>query len=325
MSSQDIFLPDLPFPDVIELLDYEAILAELKRQFNALQPNLINENGKAVVLAAELIELTNGEKFWKVPFNKEAGLFYLNLESDPDVRLLEISAYRELLLRQRVNDASLAVFAAYAKGNDQDELFKIFGLQRLLIKEATDKEPAIYESDEEFRRRYALALDKFTTAGSEKSYEYHGLSSHAQVKDISVVSPAPTESNVNVLSRIDNGFSNDDLLNAVESTLREIRPNSELVHVRSAEIIEYEINISVIFNYGPSPNPVIAQIQNNLKAYVDKYHRLGADIEQSAISAESHLAGVHRVEFNMNLPIRCERHQAPFCTNINVSFGGRDE
>jgi len=326
MSSQDIFLPDLPVPDVVQILDYEAILSELKTQFNAIQPNLIDENSHAIVKSADLVESTNGERYWKIPVDKESGLFYLDLESDPVTRLLEVAAYRELLLRQRINDAALAVMPAYCKGSDQDELFKVFGLERLMIKEPTDTEFAIYEPDEAFRRRYALALDQFTTAGSEESYLYHALSADGRVKDASGYSPSASEVVITILGRDGSGIAPSSLLAIVSDALndKKTRPIADQLIIQSAEIIRYSINVCLILNYGPSPEPVLELARKNLNAFVQSHHKLGADIELTAIAAKTHLTGVHRVEFDMSLPIRCEQWQAPFCTGINVAFGGRD-
>ncbi len=42
----------------------------------------------------------------------------LELESEPATKLLQENAYRELLLRQRINEAAQAVMVAYAMGGD---------------------------------------------------------------------------------------------------------------------------------------------------------------------------------------------------------------
>jgi phage-related baseplate assembly protein len=289
-STQAIYLPNLPMPDVIEHLDYEEILAAIKQQFNALKPNLIDQSGRAVVLPAQYIEAANGEKYWKVPVDSVAGLFYLDLESDPATRLLEIAAYRELILRQRVNDAALAVMPAYTTGLDQDELYKIWGLERLLIEPADElnsiSHPAIYESDTDFRRRYALALDQFTTAGSEHSYIYHGLSADGQVKDITTFAPNGAEVVITVLSQSGNGEPTVELLQTVYDYLsdKKKRPIADDLAVQPAEIIEYQINANLIFNYGPSPDEVLAQVNKNLENYIKNQHRLGFDIELTALA-----------------------------------------
>lgn len=92
-----IDLSRLPAPAVIEALDYEQILAEMK---------------------ASAIEA--------MPEIEEA----LALESEPAVKVLEVCAYYVLLARARVNDAGKAVMLAFAQGSDLDHLGALFGVAR---------------------------------------------------------------------------------------------------------------------------------------------------------------------------------------------------
>ncbi|MDL8924086.1 hypothetical protein QS930_24625 [Escherichia coli] len=55
------------------------------------------------------------------------------LESDPAVKLLEIVAYREIIITARVNQGMLAVLLAFAKGSDLDQIGANFDCLRLLI------------------------------------------------------------------------------------------------------------------------------------------------------------------------------------------------
>lgn len=90
----------LPAPDVVQSLDYDTILSEMLADLRHRAPELT-----ALV------------------------------ESDPAYKILQVAAYRELLLRQRVNDAGRSVMLAYAKGRDLDHLAALFGLQRQRIEE----------------------------------------------------------------------------------------------------------------------------------------------------------------------------------------------
>jgi len=74
-------LSQLPVPDVVEVLDYETILAERKATLISLYPE----------------------------DQQEAITRTLALESEPIVKLLQENAYREVIWRQRVNEAALAV------------------------------------------------------------------------------------------------------------------------------------------------------------------------------------------------------------------------
>lgn len=92
------------------------------------------------------------------------------LESDPAVKLLEIVAYREIIITARVNQGMLAVLLAFAKGSDLDQIGANFDCLRLLITPANpDVIPpteAVYESDDEYRHRIQLSWYARNTAGS---------------------------------------------------------------------------------------------------------------------------------------------------------------
>ena len=55
------------------------------------------------------------------------------LESEPIVKLLEENAYRELIFRQRINEAAKAVMVAYAIDGDLDQLGANNGVSRLTL------------------------------------------------------------------------------------------------------------------------------------------------------------------------------------------------
>lgn len=74
----------LPAPDVVELLDYEVLFAERKAALIGAMPE---EQREAIARTLEL-------------------------ESEPLTKLLQENCYRELILRQRVNEAARASMVA---------------------------------------------------------------------------------------------------------------------------------------------------------------------------------------------------------------------
>ena len=58
----------------------------------------------------------------KTKFIEIAPEFTAYVESDPLIKLMEVTAYRELLLRQRINQAAKANLLAFATGTDLDSL-----------------------------------------------------------------------------------------------------------------------------------------------------------------------------------------------------------
>lgn len=330
MSTHGIYLPDLPKPDVLEHVSFEDIYADACNQFNGYQPLAFDINKRPVLTEAELVETPSGEKYFKVPADEMQGLFYVGLESDPQSRQFMVMAYREMGLRQRVNDSCLAVIPAYAKGADLDAIADRYQLRRHVITPETDKLPAVMEKDSDLLRRISLAYDGNTTAGSEQSYVFHGLNADGLVKDIYTYSPEPCVSEVYVLSHEAGGVPSADLLAKVKAALnvKYVRPNSEDIEVFAGEVIEYEIRGTATFAPGPAAEPLIEAAIARTETWAFDNFMLGRDVTESAVHSQLHLSevvpGMHEVVLDMELPIRCEPHQAARCTGVYLSNGGRN-
>lgn len=294
-----IELDKLPVPDVIETIDYETILGELTADLIARDPDMEDT---------------------------------LALESEPALKILQVSAYRETLLRQRINEAAKAVMLAYAQDSDLDNLGAFYEVERLLL-DAGDPDAlppiaATYESNEDYRRRIQLSLEGFSTAGPEGAYVFHALSADGQVLDASATSPSPGEVLVSVLSRVGDGIADTDLLTAVETTLsdEDVRPLTDHVQVQSAEIIGYQVSGTLYFYSGPDRTVVMQTAQDALNTYVANQHRMGRDVSLSGIYAALHQPGVQRVDLDApTADITVTRLQAPYCTAIDLTDGGIDE
>jgi phage-related baseplate assembly protein len=96
--AQSLNIADLPPPEVVEELDFEAILS---------------------VAAADLV----------ARFPAIAGV--IGLESEPARKLLEVVAFRETLTRARINDAARANLLAFAVGSDLDHLAAFYDVIRV--------------------------------------------------------------------------------------------------------------------------------------------------------------------------------------------------
>lgn len=92
-----IDLSKLPAPKIVEELSFEEILAAMRADFEGRCP----------------------------------GWTAAALESDPANKILEVAAYRELLLRQRINEAARACMLAFASGSDLDHLSAFYAVSRL--------------------------------------------------------------------------------------------------------------------------------------------------------------------------------------------------
>ncbi|EDD8542583.1 baseplate assembly protein [Salmonella enterica subsp. enterica serovar Schwarzengrund] len=302
MATVDLSL--LPVPDVVEELDYETILAER---------------------IATLISLYPEDQ-------QEAVSRTLALESEPVVKLLQENAYREVIWRQRVNEAARAVMLAYAIDSDLDNIGANFNVERLVVTPADDTTipptPAEMELDADYRLRIQQAFEGMSVAGSTGAYEFHGRSADGRVADISVISPSPACVTISVLSRENNGAASDELLSIVRNALNgeDVRPVADRVTVQSAQIVDYQISATLFIYPGPESEPVRAAAEAKLKNYISAQHRLGRDIRLSAIYAALHVEGVQRVELTAPVAdIVLDKTQASFCTDYQIVIGGSDE
>lgn len=297
-------LSQLAAPDVVEEVDYETLLAERKATFVSLYPE---EEREAIART-------------------------LTLESEPIVKLLQENAYREVMWRQRVNEAARAIMLAYAAGSDLDQIGGNANLQRLVITPADDSTfpptPAVMESDTDFRLRIQQAPEGLSVAGSTGAYQFHGRSADGRVADISVISPQPANVTVSVLSRENNGVASEELLAVVRNALNDedVRPVADRVTVQSARIVDYSIAASLFLFPGPESEPVLSAAKARLQTYITAQHRLGRDIRKSAIYAALHVEGVQRVELTVPAAdIVLDETQASWCSHYSVTVGGNDE
>jgi len=287
-------LPGLPFPQAVEALDYETILAATLADLVARDPT-----------------------------------FTALVESDPAYKILEVAAYREVLMRQRVNEAIKAVTLAYAIGADLEQIAARYDVERLLLNpgdpEAIPPVPPTYEDDSSLRRRTQLAFESFSTAGPAGAYIFHSLGADADVLDAAVTSPAPGQVTVAVLSRTGNGTAPADTLTAVELALNadEVRPITDEVTVQSADIVEYTVEATLTSYPGPDSAVVMAAAQASIENYVERSKRMGRDITISGIYAALHQEGVRAVTLAQPAAnIVNAWNQAPHCTGITLTYGG---
>ena len=238
-----------------------------------------------------------------------------------------ISCYREITLRQRVNDAGRAVMLAYAKGSDLDHLAAFFGIERLVVTPADNLNaiPAVMESDDDLRKRVQLAPDSFSVAGPEGAYKSHAINADGQVLDAAVSSPTPGTVLVTVLSRVGNGLASDELVAKVALAVgaEDVRPLTDRVEVQSAEIVEYEVEARIFTFSGPDPAVVMVAARDRLDAYIGDCHRIGREVAVSGLHAALHVEGVERVELVKPAgSVQTNDTQAPYCISITLTPGG---
>ncbi|MGQ5522649.1 baseplate assembly protein [Chitinimonas sp. PSY-7] len=320
-----IDLTRIPAPDLVEVLAFESIYADKLAAFQAVYPD-----------------------------------YTAALESDPVVKLLELSAYDELMLRARINDAARASMLAYACGNDLDHRAADYGVQRsLLIPKQPDAYPpieAVWEDDERLRLRCQMALEQATVAGSRGAYLFHALSASAQIADVSIDAPTfslatmtdavskklPAGALVLVCqyaAGIDNPLPGDvavtllprpgvedaaALLTLAEHALSadEIRPLTDRPRIGLGKPKPFRVVATITMEAGPDSDVVMGHARQRLDALLAESRKLGRELPLSALYAALHVPGVRSVYLEEpQAPIVCDLREYPECTGIVLSKG----
>lgn len=291
-ASSTVDLSRLPVPAIVDRLDFETIRSAMIADLQARLPD-----------------------------------FDAIVESDPAMKQIDVFAYRELLLRQTFDDRARQLFVAYATDSNVDQLGALFGVARLEVSPAAPLTgaPAVMESDAAFRQRIVLAPESYSVAGPASAYVFHALSADATIADASCSSPMPGEVVVTILSALGSGLASTEQIEAVTRVVtdREIRPLTDLVTVRSAELIPYVIEAELTLFGGPDPTVVLAAAQARVADYVAVSRSLGRDITRSALFAALHAEGVQRAELIAPAAdIVVDQTHVAHCAGIDISVAG---
>lgn len=295
-----IDLSQLPAPSVVEPLDFESLLQARKERLVSLWP------------AAEQATLRAR----------------LALESEPLTKLLEENTYRELLLRQRVNEAALGTMLAKARGSDLEQIAAGVNLTRLVVTPANSSvvppTAAVLETDDALRERVQMAWEGLSVAGPRNAYILHARNASGQVADASATSPSPAVVTVTVQSLDGDGSASAELLAAVSQALNDedVRPVGDRLIVQSAQILKYQVKAVLhLANTGAEGEVILATARQQLAAYVNQRRRLGVRVSRSGIDAALHVSGVAWVELQDWQDLTPTEAQAAYCTASSVTLG----
>lgn len=255
----DIDLSQLPAPSVIEPLDFETILAAIMADFRGRYPE-----------------------------------FDAFVESDPALKLLEVAAYREMLMRWRINEAAKSVMLAFAKGSSLDHLVALAGVGR-----------AAGESNERLLQRFRLSLEALSVAGPRGAYEFHALSADPRIRSVTVTTPMPGDVHLVVLGGDEADALPDAalvarVLAALSTEL--VRPLTDTVTVIAARNICYQVVVTIFVGEGPDRSIVRDASEAAVRAYLLAQHRVGGVVYKTAVEAAAHVPGVTHttVEFRFD-------------------------
>lgn len=273
-------LASLPPPQSIEELSFERIFAEMLQDFRARYPQ-----------------------------------YSALLASDPAIKLIEVAAYRELLLRARINEAARANLLAFAVGNDLEHLGAFYGVSRLH-----------QEQDEPLRRRIRARIMGFANAGGAAHYRYWALSASPEVADVAVDSPGPGRVRISVLPAGHGDAVPEALLQAVRDVVLrdDVRVLTDTVEVVPVDLIPVTVRAR-IWLYPDAPSSVFDALGPSLRRAMSQAAGLGWDLTRSWLIAHLHQPGVHKVELiEPASDVRVSSTQAVRLISDELIFAGRD-
>ena len=273
-------LAGLPTPQVLETLRFETVFDALLRDFQVRYPQ-----------------------------------YSALLASDPAIKLIEVAAYRELLLRARINEAARANLLAFAVGHDLEHLGAFYGVSRLP-----------QEQDEPLRRRIRARIMGFANAGGAAHYRYWALSASPEVADVAVDSPGPGRVRISVLPTGHSDTVPEALLETVRATVLrdDVRVLTDTVEVVPVSLVPVTV-AAQIWLYPDTPMAVFDGLTSRLTRELAQAAVLGWDLTRSWLIGQLQQPGVHKVALiSPDADIRIHSTQAVRLTDVQLTFAGRD-
>lgn len=237
------------------------------------------------------------------------------LASDPAIKLIEVAAYRELLLRSRINEAARANLLAFAAGSDLEHLGAFYGVTRLP-----------QEEDEPLRRRIRARIMGFANAGGAAHYRYWALSASQDVADVAVDSPGPGRVRISVLPAGHGEVVPESLIEAVRATVLrdDVRVLTDTVEVVPVSLVPVTVSAR-IWLYPDTPLAVFDGLAGQVRQELAQAAVLGWDLTRSWVVARLQRPGVHKVELGHPVAdFRIHSTQAVRLTDVHLTFAGRD-
>lgn len=319
-------LNQLAEPEIVRVTPFEEMLAEFKAE---VLDFVGTRNPQMAVRLAES----------------------LDNDSELIVLILQAMTLRIQTHERKYNERIKQMLAWWAEGSNLDARLADLGITRRVVDPGDASafppvEPTM-ESDADARIRYYLAPHA-PAAGSRLQYRREAMTLGerarvaveapvpgqvvvtytfdedgfaAQVKDANGRRTAPGEVAVTVLSRAGDGTPSAELLAATEAHFArdDVRPETDLVTVRPAEIVPYQIAATLYINPGPDALVVKATAEQALADYAESRHRLAGYVDPSRIDYVLHAAGAERLQLAAPAaPVECLAHQAPYCTGIAI-------
>jgi phage-related baseplate assembly protein len=279
-------LAALPVPQIIQTLDYEAILAERMN---------------------ELVALGNA-----------AGFVYdtAGLESEPGRILVQEAASKEISLRARGNDIARARYLYYARGSEVDHLGAFYDTLRLTGEGDARYKVRIIES----------IRGRSTGGTAPRYRSVALASSLRVADAIVYTEGVSPQVNVAVFAADNNGVADAGLLAIVSSALNAptVRMVNDRLNIRSAVVQTVPVTAQM-WLLPNADLSIVTQIQSTLAASWASVGGLGRDLTRSWITARLMVEGVQRVNVTAPVAdVIMQPFQAVRISSVVLTVAGRD-
>lgn len=301
-------LAALPVPQLIEPLDFEAILTRRKA-------DLI-----AAVATERALAIAGGRS--DIVADLDGFGEYLMLESTPETILLEEAAYAEMLLRNRLNVMYTSRLIYFGTGPSLDNDAEDSGVTRLAG-----------EGDAALRRRVRIKNRGSSAAGPDDWWRYHAMQADDAVEDVAVTRvqfpfPAPGERRgaltLSVLSTSVDGVPSEATLAAVRAVVTSpaVRGSCTEVTVRAAPVRTVDIAANVWLRPDAAAG-TFGGLQQRLTDAWAASRALGWDVAAAWVIAQLMAPGVQRVELVGFSDVIIADNEAPRLGTITLTNSGR--
>lgn len=155
---------------------------------------------------------------------------------------------------------------------------------------------ALYETDDDLRRRVQLYPEKLAAAGPRAAYEAHALDAHPKIIDARAV--REVAGTVCVFIKAADGVPSAEILQAAQDYLsaETRRPLCDTVKVKAGRPKAIRITARIRYESGPDLTLVKDKQLDDLKKMLEKNSRLGASIALSKIIGALDTDGVKKIE-----------------------------
>lgn len=282
MPSSQTIRDTLGNPNVVEALDYASILKAMRddavARFPAISP-------------------------------------YIDLETEPSRIILEVAAYRETLLRARINDAARQSSSYwFASGSTLDYAANFYDVTRMTG-----------ETDERLRLRIWLAITGRSTGGTAQRYRLIALEASSDVSDAYVwrADPSPVV-NVAIRSALNNGIASPELLTTVRDALNDprVRMVNDTINVIQSVTVSQPVSANIWLLPSQTSTDLTA-IKDGLLAAWAQESSIGFDLSKAWITAKLMQPGIQHVEVlapTQNIVV--SQHEAIAITTVTLNFMG---